>query len=51
MGLGGDNISTWEHMNKTFLDKYQDYYNDKDQKESIFKMTQQDESLQDYEQI
>ena len=39
MGLEGDNISTWAQMKKVFLDKYQEYYKDKDQKESIFKMT------------
>ena len=39
MGLEGDNITIWAHMKKVFLDKYQEYYKDKDQKESIFKMT------------
>ena len=39
MGLGGDNITIWAQMKKVFLDKYQEYYKDKDQKESIFKMT------------
>ena len=40
MGLGGDNIVTWEQIKKVFLDKYQEYFKDKDQKEAIFKMTQ-----------
>ena len=36
-------------MKKVFLDKYQEYCKDKDQKEAIFKMTQQeDENLEDY---
>ena len=39
MGLEGDNITIWAHMKKLFLDKYQEYYKDKDRKESIFKMT------------
>ena len=40
MGLGGDNITISAQMKKVFrLDKYQEYYKDKDQKESIFKMT------------
>jgi hypothetical protein len=25
MGLGGDNIQTWDEMKKVFLKKYQDY--------------------------
>ena len=36
-------------MKNVFLDKYQEYCKDKDQKETIFKMTQQeDENLEDY---
>ena len=49
MGLGGDNIVTWAQMKKVFLDKYQEIFKVKDQKEAIFKMTQQeDENLKDY---
>jgi hypothetical protein len=33
MGLGGNNIGTWEEMKKEFLDKYQNYCKDKDCKE------------------
>ena len=43
MGLWGDNTSTWAQMKKTFLNKYQEYYKDKDRKEAIFKMTQQED--------
>ena len=49
MGLGGDNIVIWAQIKKLFLDKYQEYCKDKDQKEAIFKMTQQeDKNLEDY---
>jgi len=29
MGLGKDNINSWDQMTKKFIDKYQDYYKDK----------------------
>ena len=39
MGIRGDNIAPWTQMKKEFLDKYQEYYRDKDRKEAIFRMT------------
>ena len=49
MGLGRDSIVIWAQIKKLFLDKYQEYCKDKDQKEAIFKMTQQeDKNLEDY---
>jgi hypothetical protein len=36
-------------MTKKFLEKYQDYYKDKEIREEVFKMMQhEDESLEDY---
>ena len=52
MRLGGDSIVIWAQIKKLFLDKYQEYCKDKDQKEAIFKMTQQeDKNLEDYVEI
>jgi hypothetical protein len=49
MGLGRDNIHTWDQMMKKFLEKYQDYCKDKERREEVFKMMQhEDESLEDY---
>jgi hypothetical protein len=48
MGLGGSNISTWDDMRTTFLEKYQDYCKSHNIKEELFKFTQkEDESLED----
>jgi hypothetical protein len=48
MGLGGKSISTWEDMQTTFLEKYQDYCKSQNIKEELFKFTQkEDESLED----
>jgi hypothetical protein len=35
MGLGKDNISTWEEMKKAFLKKYHDYYKDKEKRGNL----------------
>ena len=35
-------------MKETFLSKYQDYFWTKDLKEEIFRITQKEESLEDY---
>jgi len=49
MGLGGSSISTWDDMQTTFLEKYQDYCKSWNIKEELFKFTQkEDESLEDY---
>jgi len=40
MGLEGKSISTWDDMQKTFLEKYQDYYKSQNIKEELFKFTQ-----------
>jgi hypothetical protein len=49
MGLGRDNIHTWDQMMKKFLEKYQDYCKDKERREEVFRMMQhEDESLEDY---
>jgi hypothetical protein len=49
MGLRKDNIHSWDHMKKKFLDKYQDYCKDKERREEVLKMMQhEDESLEDY---
>jgi hypothetical protein len=49
MGLGKDNIHTWDQMMKKFLEKYQDYCKDKERREEVFRMTQhEDEILEDY---
>lgn len=48
MGLGRENILTSDHMMKKFLEKYQDYYKDKERREEVFRMMQyKDESLKD----
>jgi hypothetical protein len=39
MGLGGNNIHTWDEMKQVFLRKYQDYCKARDLHEEIFKMT------------
>jgi len=47
MGLRGSSISTWDGMQTTFLEKYQDYCKYRNIKEEIFKFTQkEDESLE-----
>jgi hypothetical protein len=47
MGLGGSTISTWDDMQRTFLEKYQDYYKSWNIKEELFKFAQrEDESLE-----
>jgi hypothetical protein len=38
MGLGKDNICTWDQMMKKFLEKYQDYCKDKERREEVFRM-------------
>ena len=49
MGLGKDNIHSWDQMTKKVLDKYQYYYKDKERREEVFKMMQhEDDSLEDY---
>jgi hypothetical protein len=49
MGLGKNNIHTWDQMTKKFLEKYQDYCKDKERREEVFWMTQHEyESLEDY---
>jgi hypothetical protein len=49
MGLGRDNICTWDQMMKKFLEKYQDYCKDKERREEVFRMMQhEDEILEDY---
>jgi hypothetical protein len=49
MGLGKDNIHTWDQMAKKFLEKYQDYYKGKERREEVFRMTQhEDKSLEYY---
>jgi hypothetical protein len=48
MGLGGSTISTWDDMQTTFLEKYQDYCKSQNIKEELFKFAQkEDESLED----
>ena len=48
MGLGGRNISSWDGMKESFLEKYQDYYKYRDIKEEIFKFIQkEDENMED----
>ena len=48
-GLGRKNITTWEEMKTTFLDKYQDYCKSRDVKEDIFKIVQkEDENMEDF---
>ena len=52
MGLGEHMIAYWEDMKKIFLKKYQAYCRDRDSKEDIFRMSQQeDESLEKYLEI
>jgi hypothetical protein len=49
MGIGRDNIHTWDQMTKIFLEKYQNYCKDEERREEVFRMTQhEDESLEDY---
>ena len=49
MGLGEHTIYSWDDMRKFFLKKYQAYCKPRDSKESIFRMSQQeDESLEEY---
>ena len=46
MGLLGDNITNWAHMQQDFNNKYRYYRRSKDTKEDIFRKTiGQDESL------
>jgi hypothetical protein len=49
MSLGGEKISTWGQMRHLFLNKYQDYYRTREQREELFKMAQkEDETLEDF---
>ena len=51
MGLLGDSITTWAQMQQAFNNKYRDYYQSKDTKVEIFRMTVgNDESLEDYKE-
>jgi hypothetical protein len=36
MGLGRDNICTWDQITKKFIEEYQDYYKDKERREVLF---------------
>lgn len=36
MGLPPDSISTWDEMEKAFLEKYQEYCRVKDRKDEVF---------------
>jgi hypothetical protein len=52
MSLEGNNITSWEKMKQTFIDKYRDYCKAKDTRDEIFRMVQgENESLEDYEEI
>jgi hypothetical protein len=49
MGLPEYSIRSWEDMETTFLNKYQDYCRTRDSQNDILKIQQQDEkSLEDY---
>ena len=49
MRLGVGTIWTWSGMKGAFLFKYQDYYQTRDLKEEIFRISQkEEESLEDY---
>jgi len=49
MGLGKYSIPSWDQMTNKFLEKYQDYYKDKEIREEIFKVMQhEDERPKDY---
>ena len=51
MGLPGDSITTWAHMEETFNNEYRDYSRSKENKDEIFRMNLgPDESLEDYEE-
>jgi len=48
MGLGGNTITSWDHM-KVFLSKYQEYCKTRDMQDEIFTIIQDDdETLEDY---
>ena len=38
MGLPKDKIWSWDEMTKKFLEKYQDYDNNKERREEVFKI-------------
>jgi hypothetical protein len=49
MGLMKDTIISWDQMTKKFMEKYQNYFKDKERREEVFKMMQrEDERLEDY---
>jgi len=49
IGLGGNTITSWEKMKRTFLNKYQDYCKTQEMQDEIFTITQHDnEILEDY---
>jgi hypothetical protein len=48
MSLGGENISTWVQMRRLFLNKYQEYYRTREQREELFKMSQKEDETLEY---
>ena len=49
MSLGVENISTWGQMRLLFLNKYQDYFQMRERREELFKMSQkEDKTLEDF---
>ena len=48
MSLGGETVTTWDQMKQVFLEKYQEYCNNKDKREDLFKMVQRDEEILEY---
>ena len=48
MGLGGRNVSSWDVMKETFLEKYQDYCKSHNIKEEIFKFSQKEDENMEY---
>jgi hypothetical protein len=49
MSLGVENISTWGQMRLLFLNKYQDYFQMRERREELFKMSRkEDETLEDF---
>ena len=40
MSVEGNNIASWKHLKHTFIEKYKDYYKDRDTRDEIFRMTQ-----------
>ena len=52
MGLGGNTITSWDHMKRVFLSKYQEYCKTRDMQDDIFTIIQDDdETLEDYLEI